>query len=353
MMPFKAALEFLYYNAFLSKKLIYSSGILSRQKVDVPVISIGNISVGGTGKTPAVISAARVLKRYFKNPGILSRGYKSRYAWSLNLYCDGKRTLLGPDWSGDEPMILQKKLGLFCGVSCKDRARGAEYLVKKLGVDVILLDDAYQYWKFERDLNILLIDKTDPFGKNRLLPVGRLREPVSSIARADMVIVTRANHEGPYTLKSIFSVIKKYNPNAVCAVSNNLSGSFYQPGPSEFIKSSLENKKIVPFCGIGNPGAFFNDLIKNRALIENKFVFPDHYEYKKKDIENIIKKAGPHTIVTTLKDWVKIEHLKMNFSGVSIGYYDLEADFPVSDFIRALISARIIPGHGGLRNGIN
>lgn len=333
-MKLSSLLEFLYYLAFNSKKILYKLSIFKQEHVGVPVISVGNITSGGTGKTPAVIKLYQILRPFYSKIGILSRGYKSPYTGYLNLYSDGNRSLLDSEYSGDEPALIWRKLGDYPGVSGKNRARSADYIVRKLGVKAILLDDAFQYWKFKRDLNIVLVDKCNPFGGNRLLPTGRLREHFSNIKRADMIIITRANHKSEYTLKQIYSVIKRYNPDAVCSASLNLSGRYYAYKNSNFIEETVFKKRIHAFCGLGNPDNFFDDLKSRGAIIVKKTVFDDHHEYSLKDIESLVKNTNKKvSIVTTLKDWVKIEKFINPCFERDIGYYDLETSFPEQELL--------------------
>lgn len=271
--------------------LIFFSRLFSR-KLTVNVISVGNITLGGTGKTALVEYICRFLKTQGKRIVVLTRGYARK-----------------PEDLGDEPYMLSKKLCDVPVIVDADRARGAKRAVASLGADTVILDDGFQQWKIKKDLEIVAIDATNPFGNRNMIPRGVLREPLSSLKRADVFVLTKVNLSKD--AEAISAFLAGLNPRALIAESIHKPQGFYNlfdPNESSDI-CSLEGKTVTLFSGIGDPASFEN-LIKILGLkIGLSFRYLDHYDYKEEDFKRIIRDSrdkGIDTIVTTEKDAARI-----------------------------------------------
>ncbi|MBI3353349.1 MAG: tetraacyldisaccharide 4'-kinase [Nitrospirae bacterium] len=302
-------MSFLYGIILKVRAFSYTAGLLKKRKLNAKVISVGNITVGGTGKTPMVIALAEILMRNNKKAAVVSRGYKSKGEKGLNVVSDGKGIKLNPESAGDEPYLITERLKDVPVLICADRYESGRYAIENFGVDTIILDDGFQNLAIKKDIDILLIDAMNPFGSGYLLPRGILREPLSAISRADIIIITKADiHKN---ISDITDTIKLYNAPAP------IFKAIYKPselvniatGRKENI-NTLKNKSVTIFSGIANPLSF-SYLIENAgADIVEEFIFNDHYSYTKDDIDRIrlsVKKAD--MIITTEKDAVKIRGL--------------------------------------------
>lgn len=269
----------------------YSKGDNIPEKVAVPVISVGNITLGGTGKTPfAMYLADHFLSRGF-SPAILIRGY-----------------------GNDEDRMLRDELDGVKVFSGRDRVKNASSAVVQ-GSDIIILDDAFQHRKINRDVNILMLDASCPFGNGHIFPRGILREPISALGRADIIVLTKINKIDEYAKEVL---VKKLTTMASgkpivmmrhSAVSlKDVTGSMYAPKEIEF-------KKVCLLSGIADP-EYFSFLVKEqKANISMRYDFPDHYAYKQRDIDIINRKCkqqNVETIITTAKDYIKIKELDVS-----------------------------------------
>jgi tetraacyldisaccharide 4'-kinase len=309
--PLLKGAEYLFHCLSSARKSLYRSGILESVRPSVPVISIGNLTAGGTGKTPLVIALLKEFMRRGHHPLLLSRGYRSDRPWCLNVVSDGRRVLLPAEVSGDEQALILRETaspsGSPAAIACRDRASAAKYGVAKMGTDIVLLDDAFQYWKLERDLDIVIVDCTDPFGRMGLLPIGRLREPFSMISRAHIVVLSRTDMPGAVSTDVLARVIGKYNSGCEIFCSRHeISSATIYPGKVRVESAQLKGSKGFLFCGIGNPGSFEFAAESIGIEISGKRFFPDHHRYSAEDFREVIKSAGDSYIVTTAKDLINL-----------------------------------------------
>lgn len=293
---------------------LYRSGILSTRRLPHTVISVGNLTAGGTGKTPLVMFLARILAKAAFHPVILSRGYKGRAEKSQLLVSDGRTVFCEPEDSGDEPYLMARKLEGVPVVVGADRFASAR-LAPGFSADpklVFLLDDGFQHLRLKRDLNILVIDATDPFGGCRLLPAGRLREPLDGMKRADLVIVTRAHL--PFDQEELETEVRRRNRlSPIVYFYHDAVGFTDLRTKARLPIRSLENRKVVAMAGIGNPSVFLSDLEHYQVRVVSKLLFRDHHRFSRDDLTRASREAldlGADAIVTTEKDAVRIEGLQ-------------------------------------------
>lgn len=300
----------------------YQSGRISRKRLPCPVISVGNIMAGGTGKTPMAVYLADVLIRSGKKPVVISRGYKGSLKHPAAIVSDGTRLFLDACAAGDEPYMMAC-LKRFPVVVGKDRYRAGCLALDQLDVDVVVLDDGFQHMQLQRNLDLVLMDHDFPLGNGRILPAGRLREPAAqALARADAVILTRC----PETLENLFHAVSTLAPGLPMFYSRHqpfLMGVYpagSRNSPSHFItqkksetpilSDNLKGVSAVLFSGIADNLAFSRTIQGFGANILDHLEFEDHYRYKRADIFQIQHRAlalKADMLLTTQKDWARLD----------------------------------------------
>src|SRR4051812_21939478 len=306
---------------------LYQKRILHDQPLGCLVVVVGNLTVGGTGKTPVVEKFARALRDRGRRVAILSRGYRSKSAplWKKWWYrlshtaeppprivSDGQRVLLDSEQAGDEPYMLARNLpGVFVLVD-KNRVKAGAYAIKKFGCDTLILDDGFQYLPLKGRLNLLLVDKTNPFGNGHLLPRGILREPIKHLKRASYVFLTKSNGQRDPELEAL---IAEHNPGVdiiECAHRPQYLRRFGAAAdalggrePLTFLKG----RRVFAFSGIATPESFEKFLRDLGAMIVGRERFLDHYRFESEDLAGLFAMAQrerAECLVTTEKDAVRI-----------------------------------------------
>jgi tetraacyldisaccharide 4'-kinase len=300
----------LYWLVVSVRNWFFDIGILKTTKVRVPVISIGNISTGGTGKTPFVEMLIEKLS-VNRQIAVVSRGY-GRKSKGMLIVNDGKGNLASVEVSGDEPGQLARKYFHIIIIADESRVRGAGKAVE-LGAEMILLDDGFQHRYLHRDLNIVVMTAVEIVNGDWLLPAGNRRETMSSLKRSDMIIVSRC--AGKTDFSQAAQILKPYH-KPVFGVKTKLS-SFKQIATNETVAMrNLFDKKIVALSGIGDPKSFEQVLVQANLKIIKHLVFPDHYWFTEDDVKNIIdskKQLNADCIVTTEKDAIRLRDRYGNF----------------------------------------
>ena len=287
-------LALFYWGLTLWREVFYRVGFFVTHRLPVPVVSVGNITMGGTGKPPTVISIAERLLHMGKRPAIVSRGYGRKTKGTV-IVSDGKGRVIKWEESGDEPFLMASRLPSIPVVVDEKRFRGGMTAVEQFGVDVLILDDAFQHRAVERDLDIVLINSQEPVEHYRMFPYGRLREPTWSVGRTDMIILTKVGHQA-----KVSSVHRKISSKAKIILKNTLRSRE---------TDKLKGLKVVAFCGIGDPGSFESTLTQTGADIVEFQKFRDHYAYNERDINKLRKlmeKEKADALATTEKDWAKL-----------------------------------------------
>ncbi|MCF6269095.1 MAG: tetraacyldisaccharide 4'-kinase [Melioribacteraceae bacterium] len=305
---------------------LFDKGFFTQKRVDAKIISVGNIVVGGSGKTPTVVYITKLLKRHNINVGILSRGY-GRSSKGYKLISDGNKLLLPVEESGDEIVLAAEECKVPAAVSEK-RAVGAERLISSQDVDAIVLDDAFQHRWIARDLDILIFDQRFLMKKNSIeqqpLPLGRMRESFSAIERADIILINRKfteKRELPKSYKKLMRDKKVfygyYKSSGLIDVKNEQLYSLEE----------FKGQKSLVVCGIARPFSFLKVLEDNEIDISNKMVFKDHKEYDEKEIHLIRKKfydTNSYSVVTTQKDFVKLKVFAKELDDIDIYYLKID-----------------------------
>lgn len=286
------------------------------QRADVPVISVGNLTTGGTGKTPHVVAFAKELRRAELRVALVSRGYGSDAT-------KGSRN--------DEAMELEIRLPDVPHLQDPDRHAMACIAVDELESQVILMDDGFQHRKLHRDLDIVIVDATLPFGFGRLLPRGLLREPVASLRRADWVILSRVDQVSEAETQAIYHRLEKHVARDRIVETRMHACQAITASGKNITTETLKQKKVLAFCGIGNPENFLNTLRKLEVAPKDAMFFPDHHGYQRSDIASIGQRAAENDIqqiVCTQKDLVKLGVDQIN--GIPLAAISIEVRF-VSD----------------------
>ena len=310
---------------------LYHRGALSRHRLPLPTISIGNLTLGGTGKTPLAACFARLLEEEGCRPALISRGYKGEGERNGLLVNDGTGVRCRPRECGDEPYLLAQQLPKAPLAVGRDRLRAFELIRPLLGPrSVCILDDAYQHLRLERDLDVLTLDASSPFGGGRTLPAGRLREPLSAMKRADWIVITRCR-EGRDT-SSIEQLARRFNDDAALLRFGHRATALVEVGGCQAaLDCDWASKPAVAMAGIGNPGQFGDDLARLGFKIEKEVWFPDHHWYRQEDLDQVLSRIRPHgpeIVLTTEKDAVRL----------------LDLDVPKGKIFALRIEARALDG---------
>ena len=301
---------------------MYKIGVFRKKTLGCSVISVGNITVGGTGKTPVVEMMARALKDGGRKVVILSRGYKSReskvkrffrrkFGYVPRVVSDGKKVLLDSLEAGDEPHMLANNLPDIPVLVDRDRVKSGAYAIRKFGADTLLLDDGFQFIKLRRKYDLVLIDCTNPFGNGRLLPRGLLREPVKNLARANYIFLTKTSGKD---VEAIKQEVKRLNPKAEIIETvheplyfENLETGRHQP--LDFIRG----KKVHVLSAIARPESFEEALSQLGAELAGISRFIDHHRFTYEEVEQITRQARDDqvdAIITTEKDAVRLPQVE-------------------------------------------
>lgn len=308
------------------RHLLYRKGVFRHHTLGCQVISVGNLTVGGTGKTPVVEIFARELQKEGRKVAILSRGYKKVEPgfWEKLLdkvlfreqrrpprvVSDGQKLLLDSSWSGDEPYMLASNLPDVCVLVDKNRVKSGRYAIEKLGCDTLILDDGFQYLALKHRIQIVLVDMRNPFGNENTLPRGVLREPIKNIARADFIFITKCDGTGT---EKLISRLRSLNKKAEIIQCRHCARYLMDVFSRERIElENLKNMNVVALSGIAVPSGFESELEKHGATILDRRRFADHHRYSQQEIIDIInssKRMNADAIITTEKDAVRFPRL--------------------------------------------
>ncbi len=297
------------------RNFLYSAGLLKAHRTEAAVISIGNITTGGTGKTPLVVWLCKQIISD-SQCAILTRGYKSRTQET--------------EYLTDEPAIFAESCPEVKVIVNPDRVAGAEEAAIKFGTKVLILDDGFQHRRLARDLDIVAIDATLPFGYGRILPAGLLREPVSSLKRAGAVVITRCDQIAENELRGLEKKLQLINPDMVIARSIHAPAEVKSIDNKEISLEGLKGKKIFAFCGIGNPGSFLSTIKTAGAGLAGSKIFNDHHHYTEDCITDIFEQAErlkADLILTTQKDQNKIPRPALTKKEIPLAYMGIEIKF--------------------------
>ena len=307
----------LIYEQLVNLKLtMYRWGWAKKERLGCYVISLGNVTVGGTGKTPTAQHLAREISDMGYRVAILNRGYRAKWRGEVGIVSDGHTLKMDAETAGDEAFMLAKHLPNVPVLIGAQRAVTGRYAIEHFGAEVAILDDGYQHWQLERDMDILLVDAVNVFGNGYLLPRGTLREPLSHIDRADVCLMTKVDQAAPGAIAHIWETFRSYNQDGL------ILESIHQP--RQFVRLSdwyediaaggvpvteMEGKKVLAVSAIGNPASFEQTLADLGIEMVESMRYPDHHDYGERDMAEVLYRAetlGVEAIVITEKDAVKV-----------------------------------------------
>ncbi len=306
------------------RQIFYTCGLFKSKKVGCTVISVGNITLGGTGKTPMVIALADLLFRKQRKPAVISRGYGRKDGSEALVVSDGRSVLADSEAGGDEPVLIGVRLPGVPVVVGKNRSAASRYALDRFDVDVVVLDDGFQHRKLKRDLDIVLVDASYPFGNGKLFPAGILREPVESLGRAGAVILTRADSP-----EAVIRLRERINHLTSARIFTSKQRSLdlidRHTGDVKPL-STLEGARVLAFSGIARPQSFTALLRSLGADVVAERAYPDHHAYCLADLQDILQRARDERagmIVTTEKDAVRLAGFKIG------GIWALRIEFDI------------------------
>lgn len=304
-----------YAGAMLLRAWLYKRGGFRRHQVSAPVLSVGNLTWGGTGKTPLVIELAKFAQARGLRPAVISRGYRGSAKGPVNVVSDGQAVLLEAEQAGDEPRLLAERLPGVPVLTGIKRVLPARYAIDTLGADLILLDDGFQHLALERQLDIVLFQYEKPLGNGRVFPAGPLREPLAALGRADCFVFTGcpANAEAPSSHWFAKELQRRYPHRPVFFSSFELDRTSVAGKDGDISAPDLlSGAKVFGFCGIANPQSFRHSLLQSGAKLVEFKAFRDHHHYCQADVDEMVercRKAGGDKVITTEKDFVKVRNL--------------------------------------------
>lgn len=295
---------------------LYRAGVLKQHKLSCRVISLGNITVGGTGKTPTAQRLAAIIRDMGYRVVILNRGYRANWRGQVGLVSDGRRIYMSVNEAGDEAYLLAKNLPGVSVVIGKNRNVTGDYAVTNLKADFIILDDGYQHWQLARDLDVVLIDSINVFGNNFLLPRGTLREPLTHLNRASVILLTKVDQASHDARDIIRETLSRFNDQALVVESVHSPSCFIEiedwykgVRPETVALETIRGKRVLAFSAIGNPTSFEQSIAAIGAKAVESVRYPDHHDYTMAEMQHVMQLALDRevfAIVTTEKDAVKI-----------------------------------------------
>lgn len=304
------------YNLLMRvRALLYARKIFRVNRFPVPVISVGNLTLGGTGKTPTVQMIVKLLQQRGWRPAVVSRGYGGTANETVNVVSTGKEIRLGAIEAGDEPYLLASSIDNLPVLTGRKRALPCRYACEELECDILILDDGFQHLAVQRDIDIVLFNATTLAGNSRVFPGGELREPINALQRADIFLITGITPDNRERAKAFTTVLhNKFKHAPVFTTETHVAGVFSITG--KIAEQNELDQPLFAFSGIAHPERFLASLDEQGITITGRTRFTDHAKYCRKDFEDLIgsaKKSGAAGLITTQKDIVKISGFALDF----------------------------------------
>jgi tetraacyldisaccharide 4'-kinase len=333
------------------RNFLFDLRILKVHKLSCPVISVGNLAVGGTGKTPLVIWLARFLLEEGWRVGVVSRGYKGEETKKVLVVSDGRNILAGSDISGDEPQLLARRLPGIPVLCSTKRALAAEAAVKEFQCEVVILDDGFQHRFVARNLDVVMLDSRYPFGDGSLFPRGILREQTTALTRARVLVLSRFDGS-KQAEQSHKNLVGQWPDKTVVTAAHRATRLFKATTQGELPLSSVKNKRLAAFAGIGRPDDFFRTIRDLGADLVHTTALPDHHPLTVELLASLVEEASaqkPELWLTTEKDWVRLpsdlpDSMELMILAVEI---DLNGD---SSLLKAVVRRSLTTSNGTLKD---
>ena len=324
---FLSPISILWENIYRVRRFSYNFGIFSRNEFKVPIISIGNLTFGGTGKTPFTLWLSDYLYGLDKKVMILTRGYKGKLEHKSGILKSDRRLGYNPMLYGDEPMLLARRLTNASIVVGKNRSENLKHYFESEKPDVVLLDDGHQHSKLARNVNIVLFDSLMSLQRYKVAPKGYMREGFSALKDADLVVLGRCDQASSEQKEKLKKMILEYNPRIPFAEISYLPTGLFDSNYEKALElDQIANQNVICIAGIASPGSFYNSIENLGAKIVHKETFPDHHYFTTEEIDRLIQLAKKENaiIITTEKDIVKIRKIS---DASEIYYLEIKVNF--------------------------
>ncbi len=293
------------------RAFLYRHGVLPSTRLPVPVVSVGNLSMGGTGKTPLVMCVVRHLLEHGRRPAVVSRGYGGKARGRVNVVSSGHGPAMTPAMAGDEPWLLADAMPSVPVLTGPRRVAVARHAIRETGADVIVMDDGFQHLALQRDLDIVLFNIRSSLDAAKVFPGGELREPFGALQRADAIVLTGVDFRTEQRAQAFKRFLRERAPQAPVFFGEYLPVCLLGSGRREVYPADKAKRiKLCGFCGIGTPLSFKETLVKEGYTVVAFRAFPDHHPYTAKDVESLTawaKTQGAQGLITTEKDFVKLK----------------------------------------------
>lgn len=300
----------LYSLAMRARAALYGRGVLAHHRLAVPVVSVGNLTLGGTGKTPMVLHLARLLAGCGRRPAVVSRGYGGRAKGPVNVVSDGQALLLPAALAGDEPRLLAENLAGVPVLTGARRALVGQAAIATLGADLIVLDDGFQHLALHRDLDLVLFNAGGLLGNGRVFPGGPLREPFSALGRAHAFVITGVDETTSARATAFQGILRRAFPDRpVFSAGYRAEGIMRLNAAGPTLSRPRETARLFAFCGLARPDTFRHSLAREGISAGGFAAFPDHHRYTPQDLAKLEQQAlaaGANGLITTEKDAVKL-----------------------------------------------
>ena len=334
-----------YRIALATRESAYRLRLLGTGRLGCPVVSVGNVTVGGSGKTPMVEQVARCLRELGALPAVVSRGY-GRDTRGIRVVADREGMRLSPRAAGDEPVLLADHLQGIPVVVGENRFEAGQVALRECGATAIVLDDGYQHRTLRKDLEILVVNGRAPWGNRRLFPRGMLREPLSALGRADLFVVT--NPPTAADIEAATDTIRRHNTRAPILVARyQVVGVLAMPDGRELPPETLSGRRLLAFAGLGSPRGFEDTLSAAGVDVAALMEYPDHHWFAEREIEELARHAGlvgAEGLITTEKDWVRLKGLRLPEVYLSVLRVELQLDTGREQLLQVL--GRTLTGAG-------
>ena len=342
-----------YSAAMRLRAFLYSKGILKQHRLPAPVISVGNLTIGGTGKTPLVQYITKKLTQLDLKSAIISRGYGGRAKAQINIVSDGKYLLLDAASGGDEPRLLAENLPGVPVLTGNKRAVTGLHAIKELGADVIVLDDGFQHLGVQRDIDMVLFHADTLLSTNRVLPGGDLREPLTALKRAHCFFITGLTADNSKRVQTFRQFLHQRFPDKPIFTTHYQPATLLKKGLPQTVSTipvaEAAGMALYGFCGIANPASFEQLLIQEQYNLVGFKPFRDHHSYSKRDLQELGKlarQAGAQALIATEKDFVKLKSLFLpDIPILSLGI-EPAMDQSFDEFL-----IRLLQGHCSIKTG--
>ena len=291
-------------------RFLYDAGLVRTGRLPCPVVSIGNVTVGGSGKTPLVERAVAALAELGATPAVVSRGY-GRRSRGVQVVADRAAVRLDPMTAGDEPVLLATRLPGVPVVVGENRFEAGRVAVERLGASVVVLDDGFQNRTVAKDLEVVVVNGQAPWGNGRIFPRGPLREPLAALRRADLVVVT--NPRGAETPAEVAGALRRHGAAAPITVARYEAVEARRPADARGAPpGTLRGRRLWAFAGLGSPAGFFATAAELGVDVAGTTSYPDHHWYAPDALGALVRRAraaGAEGLLTTEKDWMRLRHL--------------------------------------------